>query len=96
MIKENQQLLNRVNTLTDALIIYLMIPVAFWIRYILQNGIVKVTLREYLILGLYYTVVQIAIFFAVGLYRPYRHVPLRRELIRLLAACCLGFVLLLS
>ncbi len=96
MIKENQHLLNRVNTLTDALIIYLMIPVAFWIRYILQNGIVKVTLREYLILGLYYTVVQIAIFFAVGLYRPYRHVPLRRELIRLLAACCLGFVLLLS
>ena len=39
MIKENQQLLNRLNTLTDAVIIYLMIPVAFWIRYRLQNGI---------------------------------------------------------
>ncbi len=96
MIKENQQLLNRLNTLTDAVIIYLMIPVAFWIRYILQNGIVNVTLREYLILGFFYTVLQIAIFFAVGLYRPYRHVPLQRELIRLLAACGLGFVILLS
>ena len=96
MIKENQQFLNRLNTLTDALIIWLMIPVAFWIRYILQNGIVNVTLREYMILGFFYTVVQIVIFFAVGLYRPYRHVPLRRELIRLLAACALGFVLLLS
>ena len=96
MIKENQQLLNRLNTLTDAVIIYLMIPVAFWIRYRLQNGIVNVTLREYLILGFFYTVLQISIFFAVGLYRPYRHVPLRRELIRLLAACGLGFVILLS
>ena len=96
MIKENQHFLNRLNTLTDALIIWLMIPVAFWIRYILQNGIVNVTLREYMILGFFYTVVQIVIFFAVGLYRPYRHVPLRRELVRLLAACALGFVLLLS
>ena len=96
MIKENQQFLNRLNTLTDALIIWLMIPVAFWIRYILQNGVVNVTLREYMILGFFYTVVQIIIFYAVGLYRPYRHVPLRRELIRLLAACALGFVLLLS
>ncbi len=96
MIKENQQFLNRLNTLTDALIIWLMIPVTFWIRYILQNGIVNVTLREYMILGLFYTVVQIVIFYAFGLYRPYRHVPLRRELIRLLAAFALGFVLLLS
>ena len=96
MIKENQHLLNRLNTLTDAMIIWLMMPVAFWIRYILQNGVVNVTLREYLILGFFYTVVQIVIFFAVGLYRPYRHVPLRRELVRLLAAFGLGFVLLLS
>jgi len=96
MIKENQQLLNRINTLSDALIIYLMIPVSFWIRFTLQSGVVNVTLRDYLILGIYYTIVQIAIFFAFGLYRPYRHVRLRRELARLLLACALGFVLLLA
>ena len=96
MIKENQQLLNRINTLTDALIIYLMIPVSFWIRFTLQQGVINITLRDYLILGLVYTAVQIALFYAVGLYRPYRHVRLRKELARLLFACILGFVLLIS
>ena len=96
MIKENQQLLNRINTLTDALIIYLMIPVSFWVRFTLQQGIINITLRDYLILGLVYTAVQIALFYAVGLYRPYRHVRLRKELARLLFACILGFVLLIS
>ena len=96
MIKENQQLLNRINVLSDAVIIYLMIPVSFWIRFTLQKGVVNVTLRDYLILGLFYTLVQIALFYAVGLYRPYRHTRLRRELARLLLACLLGFALLIS
>lgn len=96
MIKENQQLLNRINVLSDALIIYLMIPVSFWIRFTLQQGVVNVTLRDYMILGLFYTVVQVALFYAVGLYRPYRHIRLRRELARLLFAFLLGFALLIS
>lgn len=96
MIKENQQLLNRINVLSDALIIYLMIPVSFWIRFTLQQGVVNVTLRDYMILGLFYTVFQIVLFYAVGLYRPYRHIRLRRELARLLFACALGWAGLLS
>ncbi len=96
MIKENQQLLNRINILSDAVIIYLMIPVSFWVRFTLQKGFVNVTLQEYLILGLFYTVAQIALFYAFGLYRPYRHTRLRRELARLLLACLLGFALLIS
>ena len=74
MIKENQQLLNRINTLSDALIIYLMIPVSFWLRYVvLPGGRVNMTLQEYLFQGLIYTLVQIAIFLIAGLYRPFRH-----------------------
>ncbi len=96
MIKENQQLLNRINTLTDALIIYLMIPVSFWIRFTLQQGVINVTLRDYMIMGLFYTVVQIILFYVLGLYRPYRHTRLRRELSRLLFACVLGFALSIS
>ena len=96
MIKENQQLLNRMNTLTDALIIYLMIPISFWIRFTLQQGVINVTLRDYLILGLFYTVVQIILFYIFGLYQPHRHVRLRRELARMFLACLLGFVLLIS
>lgn len=96
MIKENQQLLNRINILSDALIIYLMIPVSFWIRFTLQQGVINVTLRDYLILGLFYTAVQIALFFVLDLYRPYRHVRLRHELASLFFACALGFTLLIS
>lgn len=97
MIKENQQLLNRLNILSDGLIIFLMIPVSFWLRYqVLPNAKVNVSLQQYMVIGFFFTLVQLTIFLAMGLYRPFRHVRLRRELSELLGACLLGLVLLLS
>ena len=97
MIKENQQVLNRLNVLSDAVIIYLMIPRSFWLRYmVLPGGTINMSLQSYLLQGLLYTLVQIVIFLAAGLYRPFRHVRLRRELAELFVSCLLGFVLLLS
>ncbi|MBR0162708.1 MAG: undecaprenyl-phosphate glucose phosphotransferase [Oscillospiraceae bacterium] len=97
MIKENQQLLNRLNVLSDGLIIYLMIPVAFWLRFsVLPDGKVTVSLSYYLLTGVFFMLIQLYIFLAAGLYKPFRHIPLTRELERLLAACLLGFILLLS
>ena len=97
MIKENQQLLNRLNVLSDGLIIFLMIPVSFWLRYeVLPNAKVNVSLQSYLTIGFFFALVQVGIFLAAGLYRPFRHVRLRRELAELLGACVLGLVLLLS
>ena len=52
MIKENQRLLNRLHVLSDGAILYLSLPVAFWIRfYVLPNGIITVPLSQYLALG---------------------------------------------
>ena len=97
MIKENQQLLNRLNILSDGLIIFLMIPVAFWLRYtVLPNASVNMSLQRYMVIGFFYTIVQIGIFMAVGVYRPFRHARLRRKLSEMLAAFLLGLVLLLS
>ena len=90
-------MLNRLHVLTDALIIYLMIPVSYWIRFsLLPNGIVNVTLREYLTAGVFFTILQIFLFFRFRLYRSFRHARIRYELSSLLAASLLGLVLLLS
>ncbi len=97
MIKENQQLLNRLNALSDGLIIFLMIPVSFWLRYkVLPDASVNMSLQRYMVIGFFYTIVQIGIFFAAGVYRPFRHARLRRKLSEMLAALLLGLALLLS
>ncbi len=73
-----------------------MLPAAFWIRFSVLHGIVNVSLREYMYIGLFYTVGQVLIFFAFRMYRSFRHIRLRYELARLTLACLLGLVLLLS
>ena len=97
MIKENQQLLNRLNVLSDGLIIYLMLPLAFWLRfYVLPGGIINVPLRRYLVLGVFFTLIQLFTYASFGLYQSFRHIRLRRELDRLWAASLLDLALLMS
>ena len=81
MIKENQRLLNRLHVLTDGAILYLTLPIAFWVRfYVLPGGIVSVPLSQYLILGVVITAAQLFACAALGLYQSFRKVRLRREL----------------
>lgn len=97
MIKENQQLLNRLNVLSDGLIIYLMLPLAFWLRfYVLPGGIINVPLRRYLVLGVFFTLIQLFTYASFGLYQSFRHIRLRRELGQLWAASLLDLALLMS
>ena len=97
MIKENQNLLNRLNVLSDAIITYLMIPVAFWLRFsVMRNGVVNVSLQRFLLLGVLFVIVQEFTLLAFGLYRPYRRTRFRRQLEQFLKASLLNFVLLLS
>ena len=97
MIKQNQQLLNRLNVFTDGLIIYLMIPVAFWLRfYVMKNGVQNVSLQTYLRIGFFFTVLELFILVITGMYRPFRHVRLRYELGQLWAVCAVCFFMLLS
>jgi len=84
MIRENQILLNRLNVLTDGVLLFLSLPIAFWIRFfVLPNGVPSVPLKNYLWLNLWLTLFQLAAFGLSGLYRSFRHTPMRRELPRL-------------
>ncbi len=96
MIKENQKLLNRLHVISDGLILFLSFPLAYWVRYILLNGERGVTLREYMLLALGYTAVQLFTYAAFGLYQSFRRLRLRHELARLWEASMLDFLLLQS
>jgi len=97
MIKENQKLLNYINILSDGLIVYLSLPLAFYLRfYVLPGGIITVPLSRYFRLGLFLTAAQLFTYAAFGLYRSFRHTRLRKELSLLFWASALDFLLLLS
>ncbi len=97
MIKENQRLLNQLNVASDGLLVYLLLPVAYWLRFnVLPGGVVNVTLREYMLLDLPITLLFLFSFAAFGLYRSFRNHSLMDEFSRLLRASTLDILLLLS
>lgn len=97
MIRENQRLFNQINVVTDALILLLSLPVAFWLRFdVLPNGYPTVPLVDYLKINLWLTVLHLLLFAAFGLYRSFRRTPLRQELPRLWEACLISMAVLFS
>lgn len=97
VIKENQNLLNHLNIISDGLLSFLAIPVAFWLRfYVLPDGVIGIPLRQYLILGFFFSLIQLFVFASFGLYQSFRHVRLLRELGRLCTASLLNLVLMLG
>lgn len=97
MIKQNQALLNRLNVISDGLIIFVMLPVAFYLRfYILPGGQISVPLQNYLLLGGVFTLIQLLTYAFFGLYRSFRKARLMYELSRLWLASLLDMALLLG
>ena len=97
MIKENQQLLNKLNIISDGLIVFLMLPLAFGVRfYVLPGGIVTVPLQDYITIDLGLTVTLLFVYGAFGMYRSFRGIPLLKELSRLWVGILLVMALLLS
>ena len=97
MIRENQQLFNRLNVVSDGILIYLMLPLAYWLRfYVMPNGIVSVPLNEIMRVGAVFTMVQLFTYAAFRLYQSNRKTRIRDELIRLLEASLLDALMLLS
>lgn len=97
MIKENQRLLNQINVLSDAAILALALPLAFWLRFfVLPGGIVTVPFEKYLILDAALVAVHLFAFAAAGLYRSFRQIRLWRELRRVWTICILILVALLG
>lgn len=97
MIRENQQLLNRLNILSDGVLIYLMLPLAYYLRfYVMPDGIENVPLANYLRLDIAVTLIQLFTYAAFGLYQTSRKTKLRDELVHLLEASLLVMLLLLG
>ncbi len=97
MIKENQKLLNYINIISDGLIIYLSLPLAFYFRfYVLPGGLIAVPLVSYLRLGVLLTAVQLFTYATFGLYRSFRHTLLKKEMSLLFKASTLDLLLLFS
>jgi len=97
MIRENQRLLNHLNVLSDALILYSALPAAFWIRfYLLPGGIISIPVEIWLLLALPLALCHITVCAAFGLYRSHRRASLTRELTRLWLANAIVVALLLS
>ncbi len=97
MIKENQRLLNQLNVLSDGVLSYLMLPLAYYFRfYVLPNGVQTVLLADYMQLGIVFVVIQLFSFAAFGLYQLSRKTRIRDELARIVRASLLDMLLLLG
>ena len=96
MIRENQTLLNRLNVFSDALITYITLPIAYWLRFHLMSGVKNIQLFSYLRLDIWITLLQIFTLAAFGLYQSTRKTRIRQEVSRVLTACLLDMLLLLG
>ena len=97
MIRENQKLLNLLNVLSDALMLYITLPLAYWIRfYVLPDGVETVKLPSYLTIGVALTLFQLFTFAAFGLYQSTRRTRIRQEVSRVFTGSMLDMLFLLS
>lgn len=97
MIREKQQLLNRVNVLSDAVLSYLMLPLAFWLRYsVLRDGMAAVPLSNYLRICLPVVLFQLFTYSAFNLYQTSRKTRIRDEMIALMLAGVIDALVLLG
>lgn len=90
-------MLNRLNVLSDAVLLYIMFPVAYWLRfYVLPGGVKNIPLGNYLRLGVVVTLAQMFLFATFGLYQTSRKTRIRHEVARILLAGVLVILLLLG
>lgn len=97
MIRENQTLLNRLNVISDAVLIYILLPFAFWVRfYVFPDGYMNILLPSYLKLDIAITLLQLFTFAAFGLYQSTRRTRIRHEVSAILTGSLLDMLLLLG
>ncbi len=97
MIRENQKLLNQLNVISDGLILFVMLPIAYFIRFdILPNASSSLPFSAYMLVDVCFTLLQLFMYASLGLYRYYRIRSLRMELKRIAASIALGMLALVS
>ena len=97
MIQENQKLLNQINVISDGLIVFCMLPLAYVIRFgLFPHDVSSLPLSAYIPLDLFYTPFQLFTFALLGVYRSYRVNPLRAEVGRIFAGIAADILVLVS
>ena len=97
MIRENQTLLNRLNVISDAVLIFILLPFAFWLRfYVLPDGYMNIQLSSYLKLDIAITLLQLFTFAALGLYQTTRKARIRHEVSKIMTGSLLDMLMLLG
>lgn len=96
MIRENQRLLNGLNVLSDGVLILAAMPIAFWLRFYIMDGVISVPLEMYLLQSTVLMAVELVIFAFFGLYRSFRNMAILRELGRVCLSHCLVMGVYLS
>ncbi len=87
MIKENQRVLNMLNVVSDAVIVYISVIPAYALRFkILTGDPSHMVLSHYLWAALFLVPVFLLVYALLGLYESFRSVRFYKELEKLLAA----------
>lgn len=93
MIRENQRLLNHLNMGLDGLLVFVALPVSFWLRFSLFPGYPTVPLLRYVQAAAFLAPGYVLIYAFLGLYESVRKKRLYQDLGRIFWANALGFVL---
>ena len=72
MIRENQTFLNRLSVILDGLLIFISIPLAYWLRFYVFHGIPGVPLERYLMMSVLLIPVHLFTYAVMGLYESFR------------------------
>ena len=96
MIKENQRLLNRLHVLSDGVLVFVSMLLAYIVRFYVFHGIESIPFRQYVWLGLAAVALCLLSYAFAGLYESYRTVRFYREAGRFLEVNALDTVLLVS
>lgn len=95
MIRENQDLLNRINIFLDGCLVFLSFMIGFVVRfYILPGGTMTMPASSYLMVALALVPIHLFTYSIIGLYQSQRSVRLHRQLGKLFWANTFDFILL--
>lgn len=87
MIRENQKLLNRINVISDSVIMLVSITLSYFIRFIVFEGMqAHIEIGEYLKWTVFMIPAQIVIFYQMNLYDSFRSKTFHRECTLLVTA----------
>ncbi len=96
MIKENQRLLNQLHVLSDIIIVFLSMLIAYWIRYYVFDGSKNVGLSLTVYFSIGAGLLSVLIFATLGIYESFRITRIYKEIGLIFSGMLLVTLILLA